>query len=288
MALISDAFATWASRPYQDGRGLHVDLFTACIGLLERGHSEDVVFRFVREAADKVTERTVPDREILSAIAYAKIRLLDPEKKASNRWPSLDPAYRAEVVNRGGFALDALCNNAARLPQDTATWLRTIYAETDLVCAGFTGTSFLTRPRDEVAEMSLRHVFEYVNPSPMSARNGLTGEGVLSEHCLKNCGPKVWQVVEFDTGQSHEHSAILWHLAHRLPLRIVVYSGGKSVHGWFDVKDVSEDVVHEFFAEAVMLGADPKMWSVCQFSRMPGGTNPKTGRRQEVLIYEPK
>lgn len=59
------------------------------------------------------------------------------------------------------------------------------------------------------------------------------------------------------------------------------------MHGWFVVSGVPEEVVIEFFNEAVNLGADPKMWSRCQFSRMPCGTNNKTQRQQTVTLFNP-
>jgi hypothetical protein len=119
----------------------------------------------------------------------------------------------------------------------------------------------------------------------MSDTHGLTFDNKVSTHCEGNTGPKVYQVIEFDTGLPHEHFAILWYLAKRLPLCMIVYSGGKSLHGWFNVRGQPDSIIHAFFCDAVALGADPKMWSRCQFSRIPAGKNGKSGRQQEVLLF---
>jgi hypothetical protein len=127
----------------------------------------------------------------------------------------------------------------------------------------------------------------FINPSPMSKPFGVTLEGRQSAHCLDNTGPKVYQVIEFDFGPAHEHAAILYHLGTKLPLILMVYSGGKSMHGWFNVRTTPDSILADFFHEAVSLGADPKMWSKSQFSRMPCGTNHKHKRQQNVVLFNP-
>jgi hypothetical protein len=66
-------------------------------------------------------------------------------------------------------------------------------------------------------------------------------------------------------------------------LRMLVYSGNESVHLWFSVRGWTEHEVKAFFAEAKKLNVDPALIGKAQLVRMPGGTNHKTGNRQEVL-----
>jgi hypothetical protein len=54
-------------------------------------------------------------------------------------------------------------------------------------------------------------------------------------------------------------SALLWHLASWLPLVVVVHSGGKSLHGWFYVLNLTEGPRH--------LGTQP----VCPVARWAAG-----------------
>src|SRR5262245_2661328 len=55
------------------------------------------------------------------------------------------------------------------------------------------------------------------------------------------------------------------------PFVSAVHSGGKSLHGWFDVHGEDEKKIKWFFRYAVSLGADPATWTRSQFVRMPGG-----------------
>ncbi len=102
----------------------------------------------------------------------------------------------------------------------------------------------------------------------MTAPRGLTQGQQLSPHVLSNTGP------------------LLLHLAEKAPLALVVYSGGKSLHGWFYCAGVAEEKVSRIFRYAVYLGADRANWNPSQFARMPDGVR-ENGRRQTVYFLNP-
>lgn len=284
MARLTDRLQRWASQPMRPGEGLHVDIFRAAIILLEDGHADEVVFSFLRKAADQVGDRPVPDREIRGAIASARQRLEGGELQ-TQRWPAYDEQLRTEICSHPGVTVDQLADSAEKLPQEPWPYVEQLFRPTDYVCLGQSAFSFTTKLRDQTRPLFDHWKFEYVNPSPMIDEFGLTKDGEVSAHCLGNCGPKVYQVVEFDTGHVREHAALHWYLARSAPLVALVYSGGKSMHGWYNVRGWADAEVARFFGLAVRVGADPKMWSRCQFSRLPAGTNAKTGRRQTVLLF---
>jgi hypothetical protein len=121
----------------------------------------------------------------------------------------------------------------------------------------------------------------------MSAATGLTAEGNWSAHTKNNTGPRVYGAVEFDVGTVPEHASLLIYLASKLPLVMMVFSGNKSLHGWFKTSHVTENEVLEFYQLAVRLGADSKLHSPSQFTRLPMGTHGTTGRQQRVLYFNP-
>ncbi len=287
MAKLTDTLTKWAARPYAEAEGgLHTDIFRAAIFMLEAGHDTPTVFNFLRSAASKVTERQVPDREIHSAISYAQNRMAGGGTN-NPRWPKFEPAYRNEIIVKYGDLLPNLARNVDTLPQTPDYYLKALYAPASLICVAMSADSFLTLPRDTIADADNVDNVEYICPSPMVKPFGLTQEKKISAHCLDNTGPKLYQVIEFDFGPPHEHTAILWHLGSKLPLILVVYSGSKSMHGWFKVSGTQDQLIENFFHEAVQLGADPKMWSRTQFSRLPCGTNHKTQRHQSVVLFNP-
>jgi hypothetical protein len=175
-------------------------------------------------------------------------------------------------------------------PAPAVAYLRQLYRKIDLICVGRTTTNFQTLPLDLIpGQISDLSEYEFVNPSPMSALSGLTDEGNSSAHCKSNTGPRVYGVVEFDGGMPVEHAAILSYLGSKLPLVMMVFSGNKSLHGWFKTSHVTdENFVREFYQTAVSLGADSRMFSACQFTRLPMGTHPTTGRQQQVIHFNPE
>ena len=287
MAKLVDTVATWAAKPMRPGEGLHTDIFRACIMMLESGHSDEQVFDFVRRAADRVGDRHVPDREIRSAIAYAHNRL-SGEGLESPRWPAYNEGLRAEIIANAGVTVEQLAESSEQQSQDPWFYVSRLYRPDEYVCLASQSSSFATLSRDDWQPWLLSYPYEYINPSAMTNSFGMTKENKASPHCLDNCGPKTYQVVEFDFGAPNEHAAILWHLAKQARLICMVYSGGKSLHGWFNVRGWAETEMLRFFQSAVELGADPKMWSRCQFSRLPAGRNTKTGKQQTVLVFEPR
>jgi hypothetical protein len=173
-----------------------------------------------------------------------------------------------------------------------------------LLCCGWSRYRFDTRAR---ANWYKLQDLQFIVPSPMTARWGLTREGKLSAHALSNTGPRRFLVVEFDFHASNSAeetrllerlstegrdvrdlcAALLLHLAERAPLALVVHSGGKSLHGWFYCAGVPEERVWRTFQYAVSLGADPANWTPSQFARMPDGLR-KNGSRQTVYFLNPE
>ena len=169
-----------------------------------------------------------------------------------------------------------------------------------LLCCGWTRHHFATRLR---AHWHKLHEVQFIVPSPMTARQGLTRDAKLSAHALSNTGPRRFLIVEFDFDSSNSAdearllerlstegrdvkdlcAALLLHLAEKAPLALIVYSGGRSLHGWFYCAGVPEERVWRNFQYAVSLGADPANWTPSQFARMPDGLR-ENGSRQTVYF----
>jgi len=79
-------------------------------------------------------------------------------------------------------------------------------------------------------------------------------------------------------------AALLLHLGGFAALVCALYSGNKSLHGWFLVDGLPEEKVLKFFRYAVSLGADRATWTRSQLVRMPDGLRDKNGTRQRVFF----
>lgn len=281
MARIRSRFDSWAKRPWKQGDTAHATLFAAACLLIEEGYSEEQIRTILQAGAEQVTDRRVTEREVDSAIRYAQFR--DQSGRAAPRWPEFNPYLHAEVSK--GFSVEDLRASSGPVPDSAEACLEALFPGDPLLCVGATAYAFETRPRSQWS--GFLAAMPYIVPNPMSAIWGTTAEGKQSMHTLSNTGPRTFLVVEFDSGSLDEHAALLRYLSKLRPLVLAVYSGGKSLHGWFQAPEAEDYQNATFFASAASLGADTRMWLKSQFTRVPGGMNRKSQKPQEILFFNP-
>ncbi len=272
--------------PPRAGQGVHGWLFTVARQL----HAHLPAVEIVALLESKVAEcgRHVPRTEIVSAVQSALASAWQPSKgnppQNSAKWPTVNQEQREAIVRDGGGLADLWELSPVRIDNDqqqTEEIISKLFPGNPLLCCGASKSVFDTKPRDswrgELAKLEL------IVPSAMSAVFGLTKDGRESKHTLNNTGTRRFLVVEFDTGTTDGHAALLIHLAAFAPLACVVHSGGKSLHGWFFVAGQPETKVQKFFRYAVSLGADHMTWTRSQFVRMPDGRR-NNGNQQTVYF----
>lgn len=127
---------------------------------------------------------------------------------------------------------------------------------------------------------------QFIVPTPMENDYALNESGKRSIRCLGNTAKRWFLVIEFDRISSQDDQFRLhYELAKSAELRMLVFSGNKSIHGWYNVYRKPVEEVKSLMSHATTLGADPMTWIRCQYVRFPGGTNSKTKTRQEILYY---
>lgn len=264
------------------GRGHHW-LFRVALHL-RHYHTEGACFRLLRSCADEWRDRTVPDAEIWKAVRKAYSATPEEARATSAvAWPDPSPEAIARVLS----ATKPLFGLAPLDDLPTQRLLPALFDWDDLVCAGYAQAQGVTATLQEIHPKA--DAFQFIVPSPMTARTGVSQEGETSFRCLANTGPRRFLVIEGDSATKEEQACILTHLARFLPLALVVDSGGKSLHGWYWVAGRPEPTVRLFMEYAVHLGADPHTFVRCQWVRMPGGTRYTDGapRPQPVLHAHP-
>lgn len=150
-----------------------------------------------------------------------------------------------------------------------------------LVCVGKSAYEFHTARIDQFKDLTK---CQFIVPCYMSKRKGLTQDGKESMHCLDNCGPRRFCVCDFDEPASDIHPSIIWHLRSVGDLVLVLSSGGKSLHAWFNVPPEDEP---DFWKAAIECGADAAlMRNRSSFVRMPEGRR-DNGKVQSVIYFDP-
>ena len=282
----------------RSGEGINNQLFHVAKGMAPF-RPDAVIFAQLREATAECG-RHVPDSEIVNALNSSKAKAWRPavagampatiDKPAPAKWPEVNAEQR-EAVIRGagpGFERAALWEQSPRRLVNNLTehYIDALFPGDPLLCVGKTKSIFDTRRREDWRGHLAGQ--QFIVPSPMSNITGLTLAGTLSKHSLANTGPRHYAVIESDRGSVDEQAAILWHLRFQrgFPLVLVVHSGGKSLHGWFDVRNLSEAKVEAFYRYCVSLGADLATFTRSQFVRLPDGVR-EDGRPQTVDYFDP-
>jgi hypothetical protein len=223
------------------------------------------------------------------------------------KWLGRDFELIEAVAHTGNGLVDLWEESPVRLDSNepnTDEIIDVLFPGNSLLCCGWAHHRSETRPRPQWYKLQ---DLQFIVPSPMTARQGLTREEKLSAHALSNTGPRRFLIVEFDFDPSNSNeearllerfaiegrdvrdlcAALLLHLAEKAPLALAVHSGQKSLHGWFHCAGVPEEKVSRFFSYAVSLGADRANWTRSQFARMPDGLR-ENGRRQTVYFFNPE
>ena len=256
---------------------------------------------FLREVCTRwVVHRCVPEREILDAVAlaYDAARAgsrfsaphggcrgagVAPQRRVP-RWPKMDAQAVRRALAQGGAMFDPAVDTGASATEALAV----LFRPGELVCAGAACERPVARRRDEWGGADAQ---QFLCPNPLKAATGLTQDGRVSVRCQSNIAVRRWVIAESDDAAltKDKQARVITVLARGLPLRLVVDSGGKSLHGWFSCEGVEEQDVAKFFWLACALGADPSRWDLCGWVRMPGGLRRKpdgSAVRQRVVLID--
>jgi hypothetical protein len=272
--------------PPRSGEGFHNWLFRAARVLWKCDRTESYI-RAVLENAAASCGRHVSNREIEDALTNSRASAFEPARLQQQPWPSVNKEQREAIITSGNGLVDLWEISPIRF-EDSASHTEEIidrlFPGNPLLCVGSATHECRTAPRKEwrgkLASLPL------LVPNAMTAPTGHNQNGEASNRCLDNTGARRFLVVEFDTGTTDDHAALLLHLAERAPLALAIFSGSKSLHGWFYCADVAEEKISRFFRYAASLGADRATWTRCQLVRMPDGRR-ENDTRQVVYFFNP-
>lgn len=282
----SSETARLLATPPESGAGRHLWLFKVAARLIHAGAAPAAV---ESRLTDYCLKHGWRDRvgQIRGDVAKIARHVADgaAPAPASARvsWPPRnDKARRARASTPAKFT-------PAPLPGvSTAATLAALFAPGELVCYATAINDAHTMKLSEFAQTAAAAQFIVANP--MRARTGRTQDGAVSARCKENAArpdARRYCVVEFDTGEPlPDQCAVLSSLdSPAAPLVLAVFSGGKSVHAWYDVSGLSPRHKFAFFAFAVYLGADESLWDTAKLVRMPGGRR-DNGNPQPILYLK--
>ena len=305
-----------ATLPASGGGGCHpARLGAASLGAMA-GVSADDIFRDLREQVHG--DRNVPDREIQAAIDKAMREhaagpaAVLPRGDGGRRGPAA-PGFDGltalrRIVEQGHGACDADIHERSPIridwqaEEDSFRVIDALYRPEDVLFIGIReGRPALNRNIRTAAEWceAFRKArpgdhHPHIIPNPLTGKAGPTadgtGETLRGDACVAQFR---FAVVEFDSLPREDQLAFWW--AARLPVVLLVDSGGKSVHGWVRVQgigcatDWARVVERHLFGDLLEpLGVDPACKNESRLSRLPGHFRKEKNAWQRVLYLAPE
>jgi hypothetical protein len=200
--------------------------------------------------------------------------------------------------------------------------LNRLYNDEDYVCVGNAiidqngkkcGYSSTTLQKKHLVQADDLESHAQIVPNPMRKEWGLTQSGDPSERSKDNAAlDRKYAVADFDftlggpfgeviqyvmdkekltqRDAIHEITArLILYIAkcnRHIPLWMVLDTGNKSLHAWWDIDGLDYEDQRAWFYETVPLGTDSTIFkSNNQFVRMPWGTREITGVTQSVIYW---
>ncbi len=246
--------------------------------------SEKKVKALLLKVAAQWTDRDFTpeiDRAVTRAFSEStQVSSLSPHPSQGLPWPEYNQAAWTRRLNT------SIPFPEKPLDITTEQVIDRLFPGNSLICAAQDTRSAITQERE--AWRGKEAALQFIVANPMTAVTGLNQSGKRSHRCHDNATKRRrYLVIEFDRGTLREQAAILASLATKqTPLILVVWSGSKSLHSWFDVRNLTEYQKHRFFRHAVFLGADPTLWDPAKLVRMPGGRR-DNGHTQHIFHFDP-
>lgn len=278
----SPALAALLADPPAAGRGRHHWLFRVAAKLHAAAWRPEKIREGLQAiCADRGWEdragKTVED-------ILAKLAGTDPADHANPfriDWPAPN-----EDARRARFDFPPLFDPDEGTGLAPADVLPSLFPSNPLVCVGWDVNRFSTLPL--AAVLPNAHCAPFIVANPMTAERAPNG----SVRSIANASPRHLRrhlVVEFDTGDGRAEQAAVLSSLHTpaMPLVLAVWSGGKSIHGWFDTSRADPSLHVALFSLAAHLGADETLFDMSKLVRMPGGTR-SNGQPQVILYFNPK
>lgn len=306
------------SIPSPGGNGCHPDLLgVANLGIIAEVSPEQVIEDIC--GAIPHGKRVVTHREVVDAVNRAaedhKVIML-PSGEPYHRYsqtqprPVIDgPATLRKLVDQGRGVTEADIWEASPIPlkwppeEDAIQVLAALYNDDNLVYIGENYADGVIGENIRKCSEWIDHLSHEGKPAPHIIPNPLNGKLApkksdptkMSYRGDNNVIVYRFCTVEFDD-ISREDQLCFW-ASINLPISILIDSGGKSIHGWLDVRMLADVPTSEAWDHHIKsrlyarilepMGVDSACKNPSRLSRFPGHFRTEKGKRQRILYLSP-
>jgi len=262
------------------GKGRHTWLFRVAACLHHSDYKPEKIRQFLLAIGEKYGWSDRMGKTLDDIFAKLDAGLAPGEYERLPPWPQVNDDARY-----ARFSHPPMFNPDADAGVNTQEIIQHLFEPDQLMCVGWSKYSFTTAPARDLIENA--HTAEFIVANPMVAETADNG----SKRCKQIASKpedRRFAVIEFDTGETKQEQAAVLSSLHgsRNPLVMAVWSGGKSIHAWFNVSNLSTYEKLYFYRFAVYLGADDTLFDMSKLVRMPGGKR-NNGQHQGIIYWEP-
>jgi hypothetical protein len=274
-------FVALLERATKEGWGYHECIIHAARLCKLAGVDPEYASELMEEAGNNVERRPQQPGEVRRVVNWiysneAEFRAYEIPKEGAKVEPKLITEFA-----KGGSIKD-LMNRSTPIPQTAPDVLRELYEPDSLLHL----SPHHCQPRDvkscsEWCEGDLSDR-QYICPAHLKSRDmGRCNANVDFRHYI------VWESDREGLASNWDaQSGVISKLAESLPLKMVCFSGNKSLHAWYDCSTHRKDWVQDFLTLCVQVGADQATLRVAQLVRMPWGIRADNGRTQKPIFYD--
>lgn len=276
-----------------EGEGHNASLITVAAICYKMGVSADDTLTHLLElySEDRIDYHKAPLR------AVQRIWEGDGEIIFDDEHGSFDPSEQEEMLLR--FRRTSFADIKAESPHKTnikpVRIIKDIFRPDDIIniqqSAFEVGTLVYAKDIKTVDDIDS---YKFLNPSTFKKLEGIANpldNDKIATRCNANVALRTFMLLEMDSkdeSRVERFNTLMMVMAKFFPLVLMVDTGGKSGHAWFDTSKATKAIVSAVFALACIHGADKRMGVRSQIARMPNVNAEKDGRGfQRVIYYDP-
>ena len=274
--------------------GIHESLFAFACRSAEEGYTKDQTCEFIQEGLKNYdNRRDVSDHEISGQVQGGFKKALNEDPPVDSPFVErFDRNYAQNVFEERRATLEDLAGMSPfPPPASIAEALSTLYMPYELINLGYSIKKSQTCSVSEWLERKDLGDQEFLVPQPMTARFGVTQDGRPGRpRTQSNTGARRWVIVDLDHPDPDWQPSLVLELAElsgQLP-SVVLWSGQKSLHSWWKIRNATPEAVVAFENEAIRLGADRAFFGErgrAQMARLPMATRKSNGNTQKVVFW---
>lgn len=277
---IHSRFKLLLEKAEKEGWGYHEMMIAGARLCKNAGVEPEFASDLMEKAGDDVSRRTQAPGEVRRVVNFIygseyEFRPHEMPKIGTKIEPALISEY-----TKGGSIQD-LQNASGPIPQTSEEILSHLYSDDALLhLSPHTCQAKEIKTRKEWCESDLTNQ-QYICPATLKSRDmGRTKENVELRQFI------VWESDRDGLAFNWDAQAgIISHLSKSIPLKMVCFSGNKSLHAWFDISAVRQDLIQNFITLCVQVAADPMTLRKAQVVRTPWAIRADNGRTQKTIYY---